>query len=237
MEGVGTVAIEIAIHETFDRVVVMNLARRPDRLERFRDSIVDWPFKKPQVFEAVDGLAIGAPAGWDKGPGAWGCLLSHLRIVSQAITDGVLSLLVLEDDAFPVENFGSLASEFLHKVPQDWDCLMLGAHHLAKPKPLAPGVVRCVLSNRAHAYAVRGRFKNVLKQSWEGTVNDHCDIVLASLMSYFNVYAPDPPLMGQDGGKSDISGRIEQRRFVPVLPRDIRFLAQPLLESSRLSGR
>jgi hypothetical protein len=202
------------ISATFDRVVVINLARRPERLERFWKLLADWPFNKPQRFEAVDGQVVEIPAEWDKGPGAWGCMLSHRAVLDRAIGDGMRSLLLLEDDAFPVPNFTALAGEFLQNLPDDWDGLMFGAEHLLEPQVLRPGIVRCVAANRAHAYAVRGRFMQVLSEFWRNTANDHCDIVLSSLMRHFKVYAPDPLLIGQDAGHSDITGRREYLRFL-----------------------
>jgi hypothetical protein len=200
--------------ETFDRVVVINLARRPDRLQRFWSLLGQWPFKTPQRIEAVDGAAVGAPAGWDKGPGAWGCLQSHLRILDSAIADNVRALLVLEDDAYPIKNITSQATKFLQNVPDDWDGLMLGAEHLLPPTPIAPGVVRCHAANRSHAYAVRGKFMQILAHFWRNTKNDHCDIVISSLMRHFKLYAPDPLLIGQDAGQSDVTGRKEWLRFL-----------------------
>jgi hypothetical protein len=205
---------DLNILETFDRVIVVNLARRPERLVRFRARLSDWPFHEPRPFEAVDGAAAGTPPGWDKGPGAWGCLLSHRRILDCAIQEGVKSLFVLEDDACPAENFAALASQFLRNVPGDWDGLMFGAEHLMQSLPIGPSMVRCIASNRSHAYAVRGRFMGVLSQAWANTTNDHCDVVLASLMRHFNVYAPDPLLIRQDYGHSDISGQRENLRFL-----------------------
>jgi len=199
--------------ETFDRAVVINLARRSDRLHRFQRFFATWPFRQPERFEAVDGKLVQSPPGWDKGHGAWGCLLSHRQVLDQAISDGVHSLLVLEDDASPAPDFAPRAMEFLDLVPDDWDGLMLGAQHLTQPLLVAPGIVQCTLANRMHAYAVRGRFMQVLAQFWHGNTADHCDIVLASLMPHFKVYAPNPILIGQDSGISDISGRQEQLRF------------------------
>lgn len=223
------------ISETFDRVVVVNLARRPQRLERFWTLLTDWPFKKPQRFEAVDGEAVGTPPGWDKGPGAWGCLLSHREILDRAIGDGLRSVFVLEDDAYPAENFAALAADFLRNVPEDWDGLMFGAEHLHEPQASRPGVLRCVASNRSHAYAVRGRFMKTLSEFWRNTVNDHCDIVLSSLMRHFNVYAPDPLLIGQDCGHSDVTGRREYLRFLSadqketIANSDSRYLIEKLV--------
>ncbi len=202
-----------AIADTFDRVVVINLARRFDRMAGFRDRLVDWPFQQPQRFDAVDGNSIASPPAWDKGSGAWGCLLSHRRILDQAIKDGVQSVMVLEDDAHPVDGFTARATEFLGKVPDDWDGLMFGAEHLMKPLEIYPGVLRCTIANRAHAYAVRGRFMRTLCQFWHDNTVDHCDIVMASLMPHFRVYAPDPALIGQHDGLSDISNKVEPLRF------------------------
>jgi hypothetical protein len=204
----------IDLSGVFDRVVIINLARRPERLERFRRGLQDWPFKPPERFEAVDGSTVAAPAGWDKGAGAWGCMLSHRAVVESAIRDRVGSLLVLEDDATPVPHFALLAEEFLTNVPGDWDGLMFGAEHLLPPALVCRGVVRCGGANRAHAYAVRGQMMLWYLEFMLRATNDHCDIVLASLMQHFKVYAPNPLLIAQGAGFSDITNTHEGVRFV-----------------------
>jgi GR25 family glycosyltransferase involved in LPS biosynthesis len=203
-----------ATDNTFDRVVVINLDRRPERLAQFTRNLSDWPFKQPQRFAAVDGSAVVTPAEWQRGPGAWGCMLSHRAVLQSAIADSVESLLVLEDDAVPVPGFAASAGDFLARVPADWDCLMLGAEHLQPPTPVAERVVRCTIAIRCHAYAVRKRMMPTLLQFWQNATNDHCDLVLASLMGHFKTYAPDPLLIAQDAGYSDISQRTERLRFV-----------------------
>lgn len=205
---------ELAMMEAFDRVVVINLARRAERMQQFWARLTDWPFKRPERWEAVDGLAVQIPPGWDKGPGAWGCLQSHRAILDEAIDQGLSSLLVLEDDAYPVPDFSRHARRFLENVPEDWDGLMFGAEHLLPPTQVCSGVVRCVASNRSHAYAVRGPFMKILSVFWKNTTNDHCDLVLSSLMRHFKLYAPDPLLIGQDAGESDVTGRTERLRFL-----------------------
>ncbi len=202
------------LQETFDRVVFLNLARRRERLARFTQSFGDWPFKTPVRFEAIDGAQIQIPDYWNKSPGAWGCMLSHRAVLRNAIVDGVSSLFVLEDDACPVPDFAAHAADFLANVPDDWDCLMFGAEHLATPVPVSDGVVRCMGSNRTHAFALRGRIMPTLLEYWHRYKTDHCDIVLASLMRYFKVYAPDPFLIGQDAGPSDVTGHDERLRFL-----------------------
>lgn len=203
-----------ALKESFDRVVVINLARRFERRSQFTQRFENWPFKTPQRFEAIDGFQVEVPADWDKGPGAWGCMLSHRAVLGSAIADGVKSLLVLEDDAYPVPDFEGRSADFLARVPSDWDCLMFGGEHLMAPAPVAPGIVRCMATNRTHAFALRGRIMPALLRYWHHYKTDHCDIVLASLMRHCNVYAPDPFLIGQGAGFSDITETDEGVRFL-----------------------
>ncbi|HUB27727.1 MAG TPA: glycosyltransferase family 25 protein [Tepidisphaeraceae bacterium] len=213
----------------FERVVVISLARRPQRLAQFRRSFQGWPFKTPELFQAVDGLSVPVPDYWPHGPGAWGCMLSHRAVLASAITDRVSSLLVLEDDAILTPDFAKRAFGFLLNVPDNWDCLMLGAEHLFPPVPVAGGVVRCRGSNRTHAYAVRGRMMSILPKMWHHFRNEHCDMGLALSMPHCFAYAPDPLLIGQEAGFSDITRAYEKRRFL-----DARQLAAML--ASEIAG-
>jgi hypothetical protein len=140
-------------------------------------------------------------------------MLSHRSIMQSAIANRLDSILVLEDDAEPVPDFTSHATDFLARVPADWDCLMLGGQHLVPPKFVAPGIVQCVATHRTHAFAVRKTMMPGLLKFWETVTNDHCDIVLAASMSYFKAYAPDPFLIGQAAGFSDITMQDELARL------------------------
>jgi hypothetical protein len=183
-------------------------------MEQFHANLGEWPFKIPERFEALDGSALDVPEEWELGAGAWGCMLSHRTVLSSAINEGVKSLLVLEDDAKPVPEFSKLAGYFLHRVPTDWECLMFGAEHLQPPTRVMPGIVQCVGAIRCHAYAVRGPMMQILLSYWNAAKSDHCDLILASLMRHFKTYAPEPLLIAQDAGYSDISCRGERLRFI-----------------------
>lgn len=214
--SIGGPPARIELNRTFERVVVINLRRRADRLQRFWERLEgNWPFAQPRRFEAIDGSTVPMPATWDKGPGAWGCLLSHRAVLDAAIADGVSSLLVLEDDAYPVQDLTRQAQRFFSRVPGDWDGLMLGAEHLLPPLAVGPGVVRCVTSIRSHAYAVRGPFMEMLSVFWQANKVDHCDLVMTSLMKHYKFYAPDPLLLGQEAGWSDVTPGVEGLRFMP----------------------
>lgn len=210
---------KVAMRDIFDRVVCVNLAHRPDRWESFRQQIdqIDWPFREVERVEAVDGRKETVPGWWRANAGAWGCYRSHLRILKQAIEDGVDSVLIFEDDAVFAPDFAERCREFLDALPPDWDMIYLGGEHShvrrRPPTRINAFVMRPYYATRTHAFAVRGPFIKFLhdyleaapKQKWRK--RHHVDQQMARLhrMWKHKVYCPNRWIVAQSAGYSDIT--------------------------------
>ncbi|GJQ27792.1 MAG: hypothetical protein HBSAPP02_28240 [Phycisphaerae bacterium] len=208
------------------RAFCINLDRRPDRWEQF---LRNCPIVGVERFAAIDGRKCRPPEWWRQGGGAWGCMLSHIGILQHVLMDGLDQrggvLLVLEDDALFPSDFADKAERFLLAVPKDWDQLYFGGQHRgvrARPPQRINGeVIRPYMVNRTQAYAVRGEFMRVLYRhlcNWPDHARHprhHVDhrMELLHACGRHNVYAPTRWIIGQAGGKSDVSGRMAQDRF------------------------
>ncbi|HVU37322.1 MAG TPA: glycosyltransferase family 25 protein [Opitutales bacterium] len=209
----------------FDKVVLINLPGRTDRLAQIKQAMDGgaWPFRRPEIFPAIDGSAVTMPKKWKLGAGAWGCLCSHREVLAQAMREGVERLLILEDDACFTESFSTLAKKFLQNVPDDWDGLMLGGQHMnprLKPSLIKPGVCQVFDCERTHCYAVRGDYLRKLHQRLCGggkfnalAFNDQIMGRDPQLQRAHKIYAPQLFLVGQERSFSSIVGIAFPRRF------------------------
>jgi len=237
----------------FDRVVLINLKRRPDRLAQAKEALSQckWPFRQPIVFAAVDGNLNPPPRKFKDGVGAWGCTCSHQEVLAQATRDGINSILILEDDVCFSDDFRSGVEEFLQSVPDDWDGLMLGGEHSmffkSKPTLVRPGLYRCGACERTHCYAVRGKYMHMLCRRLRGggkfngsVINDYIMARDPELQLAHKIYAPEYFLAGQERSMSDHLGGVLPRQFWnppgPELSVINLHCAQPLAAALRSHG-
>lgn len=187
---------------------IINLERRPDRLETLLDQIdgVDWPFDYPQVFRAIDGNRTGCPPDFTQGGGAFGCKLSHVMILADCLNRGVEEALILEDDATLLPSFRAKYDAFMEAVPADWNGIMLGGQHHSPPMETCPGVVQVRYAQRTHAYVARRPYMKALLHRWHNATV-HIDWLMKDWHHRQGVYAPERWLIGQARSESNINGR------------------------------
>lgn len=206
--SIGEVVM-IDLKNFVQRVYIINLRRRVDRLHALmkRLEACRWPFAEPIIYPAIDGDKVGVPPEFTQGGGAYGCRMSHLRILQDCLMEDVESVMILEDDADFCEGFPEKVAEFLEKVPKDWEGIMLGGQHHAPPIDIGiPGVVRVRYAQRTHCYIARREYMKALQRRW-GNATVHIDWLMRDWQHRHIVYAPDPWLVGQVGGRSDVAGR------------------------------
>lgn len=205
---------------SFDRIVVISLRRRQDRqaafLDRFRAAMPDAVL---DLFDAVDGELAPPPDWWRGGPGAWGCYRSHQRVLEEAASDGLASVLVFEDDATFVGDFAGRLAALWSALPQGGGQIYLGGQHLRDPVDVNDLLVRCVNTNRTHAYAVCGSewIRSLYRWlhagvHWRG--RHHVDHHYGRQhQTGVPTYAPRDWLCGQAAGNSDICRRAAGERW------------------------
>ena len=183
------------LNSFFDRVVLINLERRSDRLEKFSEQAkaVGLTFDR---FIAID-------AHTSQMTGAQACAASHREVVTQAKADGVGRLLIFEDDASFSSNFTHECQEVLSKTPNDWQMLYLGSwpHSII---PINDRIARTDGTICTHAFGYKAEvFDLVIEASLGPTPIDD---QLSMRHSSIKTYMAHPTIVTQRPDFSDIRG-------------------------------
>ena len=134
-----------------DKAYVINLTRRPDRLET-----VNREFARIGIaverFEAVD---VRDDTGRYRYPAELGCKLSHLTLLNNAKKNGCRRVLIFEDDVRFSNNFSKVIGEVisqLSRIPK-WDIFLLGGNGRNRRTPFnTPNIVMTRFFINIHAY-------------------------------------------------------------------------------------
>jgi GR25 family glycosyltransferase involved in LPS biosynthesis len=183
------------VNDFFDRVIVINLDRRTDRMEKLDSQLekLDIQYKR---FSAVDGKKLNID------PIVAG-LQSHLQVMKQIAGQRVL---ILEDDAFFVEDFNEKFEKVMQTLPEDWDIFYLGA---LVPKDV--GLIRMVnrhwgiqvLTTGTQAYCINPSRLEYFISKLEN-YNSYVDIGLRDFAKDLKAYITQPNLVVQFPSYSDL---------------------------------
>jgi len=185
----------VKINEFFDKVVVVNLDRRTDRMEKLVPQLKELGIKYER-FSAVDAKQLNID------PIVAG-LKSHLQVIKSNLGKKVL---VLEDDAYFVEGFNEKFDKVIQTLPEDWDIFYLGA---LVPKDV--GKINMVnrhwglqvLTTGSQAYCIKPEMQYYFIKRLE-EYNSYIDIGLRDFAKGYKPYITQPNLVTQFPSYSDL---------------------------------
>jgi len=216
------------LNDYFDKIVCINLDRRPDRWEESQKE-----FEKLNIvverISALDGRFIKPPPGFKYPPGAFALLLTHIEIIKDAIKNNYKNFLLFEDDVAFIDNFYEKFNAKIDFLPDDWDMFYLGGNHIlhcgwgnfqmitgdktfvpnkSNYKTLDYELCKTPWTQCAHAVAFNSKFYNDLLnqiQKYPGEAIDN--IHFFSQRDGYNAYAFIPSLAIQRSSFSDIENK------------------------------
>jgi len=183
--------------EFIDKIVYINLDKRPEKNEHMKKIISIFPSEKVVRFSAIE---------WN--PGSVGCTKSHIEVMKMAIDNKWKNVLILEDDV--VWNRFELGYPLLEKLAsQEYDVIHLGP----SSANYDVSTLRLYSGSCTSSYLVNGHYiPKLLSNFQEGlgllieTKGDKypCDVHWTSLMKTDKWYLCNPCLMYQHESYSDI---------------------------------
>jgi GR25 family glycosyltransferase involved in LPS biosynthesis len=181
------------INDYFDKVVVVNLDKRTDRLEKITKQLDDLGITFER-FSAIDGTGKNPIiAGRD----------SHLQVWRDNLGKKVL---VLEDDAYFVEDFQERFDQVIQTLPENWDVFYLGAlldKMTGKVIKVNNDWYRQIVSTGTQAYCVHPDIMQYCIDRLE-IYDGYIDVGLRILAEDMNAYITQPNLVTQYPGYSDL---------------------------------
>jgi GR25 family glycosyltransferase involved in LPS biosynthesis len=187
------------VNEFFDKVVVINLDRRTDRMEQLVPQLKELGIEYER-FSAVDGKEL------DISPIIAGTM-SHVQVLKKYQDQKIL---VLEDDALFVDDFNEKFEEVMQTIPADWDIFYLGAllpKNTGKVTPVNEHWTRQVFTTGSQAYCINPARVNYFIENLDG-YEWYIDIGLRVFAEKYNAYITQPNLVTQFPSYSDL--RLEE---------------------------
>ncbi len=192
--------------ETFPMRVCLNLDRRPERWAMATDEFqqagltVDrWP--------AVDGNRVRRTYGY-AWPTRYAVNLTKRLIVRSAMFRKAEAVFLFEDDVLLHPEWRQRLKSL--RLPLNWGMFFLGCQHVARPEPVAPGLVRTFAAVDNHAVGIRREwYERVIYALRHGSEDAYIwphtasDRHLASLMKEIPTYVAWPNLAWQRNILSD----------------------------------
>lgn len=190
------------IEKYFDKIYVINLARRTDRWVQIMTLFKTFGITKFERFEAYDKpLLDGKPNG------NMGCTASHRALLEVIAYNQIPRALIFEDDCdFTRGDFHERFAEFIKEVPDDWDQLYLGAGYGENPiARVSPHVIRSGRLLTTSSYGITWQHARKIAPYISGV--GPIDSLMSGWHREAKTYIFDPRLCFQRPSFSDLTER------------------------------
>ncbi len=198
------------LNKYFDKIYVINLDRRTDRLESITAEFerIGSTFTR---ISAIDGNTLDVEPDnkngtlrWNKA--AYALALTTIQILEDAIANNYENILIFEDDVKFNPLIDLIGDEFLCSMPKKYDLVFLGLAHTGYPTLYNPYWDKVKSCFGCHAYGVGKHmllsYKKLLEKL-DRPIDHYTNIIIGSRL---NSFSTRKKLAYQESGISDIEG-------------------------------
>lgn len=195
------------LFDRFDKVYLINLDRRTDRLENFKKEVEKYDLGEYTRICAIDGNNINPKDyGSNLRSGELALILTNLQIFEDAQKNSYNSILILEDDCIFTEEILNI-EEYFNVLPKDWDMLYMGGNHnthggTPPPERVNEKVVKLHSTFSTHFIGIQHNMINLIDKFVNYT--EQIDVCYTRIQKNYNVYSFSPAIAKQLVDFSDI---------------------------------
>jgi hypothetical protein len=199
------------LFDKFDKVYLINLDRRPDRLENFKTYVNKYDLGEFERFSAVDGKNLNNDNKSHLKNGEIGVIKSNLEIIKNAKKNKYKTILVIEDDCIFNDVILDFQSYF-DLLPSDWDMLYMGGNHnthmgINPPIKINDKIIKLHSTYSAHFIGINSKIFDHIEVLLEKG-EEPLDVLYSKLQKIFNCYSFTPAMTSQMVNFSDIQEKI-----------------------------
>lgn len=207
-----------SINNLFDKIFVINLKRRPDRLEHFDSQAKKYGINY-EIIEAFDGDTINGdfeifgkkiiPSGEYKGldnymKSCLGATISHYQVLKKSIENSYKKIMVFEDDVLFNDDFEKSLIDGVSNLPENWDFLYLSGTAVDFEK-INTSISKLKSSYCLHSYCLSSNiFNKLILEIEEKIFSFPVDVIYSHNLKNNNSYITIPFLTKQYSNFSDI---------------------------------
>lgn len=205
------------LFEQIPYMVCVNLAGREDRRRDAWQRFADLGMRVDRQ-PGIAGAWVADSRGY-AAANRYACSLAKRLAVRRAKQSKAPAMLLFEDDVVLAADLHERLAEI--ELPDDWGIFFLGCKHLARPLPIAPGLVRVNRAADHHAMAVRAPYYDAVIRGLAGYGKgsppsiSYSDVKMADLQGAVPTYAAFPNLAWQEVSFSDNAGGKRQSHYHP----------------------